>query len=303
MSRAVISRTLDKSQGSTVADYISLLKPRVMSLVVFTGFTGLFLAPGQIHPFIATVAIICISLGSGAAGAINMWLERETDAKMTRTMHRPLPMGKINPDNAIEFAVMMAFASVFIMGIAVNPLSALLLLSGIIFYVFIYTVWLKPSTPQNIVIGGAAGAVPPLIGWVAVTDNITIEPVILFLIIFFWTPPHFWALSLYRSDDYARAGIPMMPNVAGKLATKRQMLAYTLILLPLVCTPYFVGMSGFIYFVGAIILGINFIFHAMKVLKSESDKDAKKMFGFSIMYLFFIFVLLILDRIFVNYAT
>lgn len=291
-------RTIETNdtQSSRVADYVSLLKPRVMSLVVFTGFVGMYLAPGHVHPLISAIAIFCIALGSGASGAINMWLERDIDAKMTRTKNRPIPAGRVNPDNAIEFAVIMAFASVFIMGIAVNPVAALLLLSGITFYVFVYTIWLKPRTPQNIVIGGAAGSIPPMIGWAAITGNLSIEPIILFLIIFMWTPPHFWALSLYRCEDYIKAGIPMLPVVAGEKNTKLQMLLYTVALIPVTLAPYFLGMSGLIYLVGASILGLRFFEHAIRVLRSHGDAEPRRMFKFSILYLFGIFTLLLADR-------
>jgi protoheme IX farnesyltransferase len=283
-------------KDSRVSDYVALLKPRVMSLVVFTGLVGLYLAPGIIHPFVAFVAIFCIALGSGAAGAINMWLERETDAKMKRTANRPLPAGRISPDSAIEFAVIMAFASVFIMGMAVNPHAALLLLSAIAFYVFVYTVWLKPRTPQNIVIGGASGAVPPMIGWAAVTGNLTVEPIILFLIIFMWTPPHFWALSLFSCKDYSKAGIPMLPVVSGERTTKIQMIFYTIGLIMVTLMPYAIGMSGTVYAIGAAVLGLRFLDHAFKVFKSTNDKAPRKMFKFSIAYLFLLFVLLVIDH-------
>ncbi len=295
-----------------VRDYISLLKPRVMSLVVFTGFVGLYLAPGAINPLIAAVAVFCIALGSGAAGAINMWYERDIDAIMQRTQSRAIPTGRILPENALDFALVCAFASVFIMSVAVNFLAGALLLAAILYYVFVYTTWLKRRTPQNIVIGGAAGAFPPMIGWAAVTGGLSIEPLILFAIIFMWTPPHFWALSLYRSDDYAKAGIPMLPVTSGIAETVKQMLIYTILLVPLTLMPYFMNMSGVVYLVGACLLGAGFLSHAITVRKSsefgirssESQEDsaaklesaARKMFGFSILYLFGIFLLLVIDR-------
>lgn len=285
-----------KSQIQEVKDYISLLKPRVMSLVVFTGFCGMIVAPGDINPLIALISILCIAVGSGASGAINMWYERELDAKMERTKNRALPLGKISPENALDFAGILAFFSVFMMAFAVNITAAFLLLCAILFYVFIYTMWLKPSTPQNIVIGGAAGAFPPMIGWASVTGNVTIEPIVLFLIIFLWTPPHFWALSLYRNEDYKRAGIPMMPVIHGVAETKKQMLLYTLVLVPVTIAPFFLGFASYIYLAVAVVFGAKFIMHAVTVFKNPEEKNCKKMFGFSIIYLFVLFLSLIIDH-------
>ncbi len=216
-----------------VGDYIELMKPRVMSLVVFTAFVGLMVAPGQLHPVIGFVAILCIAVGAGAAGALNMWYDAETDGRMARTAERPIPSGRIAPGEALAFGLTLAVFSVVILGLLVNVVAAALLAATIAFYVLVYTMWLKRRTPQNIVIGGAAGALPPVIGWAATTGAISLEPVIFFLVIFFWTPPHFWALSLYRSDEYARAGIPMLSVVAGPTQTRLQILVYTLILAPL----------------------------------------------------------------------
>ena len=287
-------------QVQEVRDYISLLKPRVMSLVVFTGLCGMLVAPGHINPLIALISIICITLGSGASGAINMWYERELDKKMERTKNRALPLGKIKPENALDFAGVLAAFSVITMAFAVNIISAFLLLSAILFYVFIYTMWLKPRTPQNIVIGGAAGAFPPMIGWVSVTGHITIEPIILFAIIFFWTPPHFWALSLYRNEDYKRAGIPMMPVIHGVNETKKQMLIYTFVLFVITLLPYFYNFAGYIYLAAAMLLGAKFIHHAITVYKNPIEKNCKKMFFFSIMYLFALFLILVIDNIATN---
>jgi protoheme IX farnesyltransferase len=284
-----------RSQIQEVKDYISLLKPRVMSLVVFTGFCGMLVAPGEINSLIALISIMCIAIGSGASGAINMWYERELDAKMERTKNRALPLGKISPENALDFAGILAFFSVLMMAFAVNIMAAFLLLCAILFYVFIYTMWLKPSTPQNIVIGGAAGAFPPMIGWASVTGNVTIESVVLFLIIFLWTPPHFWALSLYRNEDYKRAGIPMMPVIHGVDETKKQMLLYTLVLVPVTIAPFFLGFASYIYLAVAVALGLKFIQHSVIVFKSPIEKNCKKMFGFSIIYLFILFSSLVLD--------
>jgi len=282
--------------GPQVSDYWELLKPRVMSLVVFTGFAGLFVAPGHINPVLAAIAVLCIAIGSGAAGAINMWFDRDIDAVMARTSGRPIPSGRVQPGEALGFGAVLAAGSVVVMGLGVNWSAAALLALAILFYVFVYTMWLKRRTPQNIVIGGAAGAFPPMIGWAAVTGDVSFASVVLFLLIFFWTPPHFWALALYRAGDYAKAGVPMLPVVAGAAATKRQMLLYTLILLPLALVPYVLGVAGAWYAIGALVLSGLFILSALRVLRSEDDKPAMQMFGFSILYLFALFALLIVDR-------
>ncbi len=282
---------------SQLRDFIALLKPRVMSLVVFTGIAGLLLAPGAIHPFLAVVAIVCIALGSGAAGAINMWYECDIDSRMRRTENRPLPAGRLSPQAAIEFAVTIAFSSVFIMAVAINLLAAFFLLCAILFYVFVYTIWLKPITPQNIVIGGAAGAFPPLIGWTAVTNEVSLFPIILFLIIFMWTPPNLWALSLFRCDDYVKAGIPMLPAVKGKEETRRYILLYTLALIPVVFLPSLLGYSGIFYSISALILNLIFLWRAYVLYKRTDDTYAIAMFRFSIVYLFAIFFALIIDKL------
>ena len=282
--------------GGEVRDYIRLLKPRVMSLVVFSGFAGLFVAPGDMHWVLAAVAVLCIAVGAGAAGAINMWYDRDIDAVMLRTRGRPIPRGKVAPDDALAFGGVLAFGSVFLMALAVNYVSAALLAGAILFYVFIYTMWLKRSTPQNIVIGGAAGAFPPMIGWAAVTGNVGIEAIVLFSLIFFWTPPHFWALALYREGDYAKVGVPMLPVVAGKAATKRQMLIYTILLFPLGIAPTLLGFAGLAYAAAATVLGGVFIAYAIWVMRDESDKAAKGMFRYSIWYLFAIFGALIAEN-------
>lgn len=282
---------------SQIKDYMILLKPRVMSLVVFTGMAGIFLAPGEIHPFIALIATICIAFGSGAAGAINMWYERDVDALMKRTRKRPIPDKRLHSSNALEFAVAIAIASVFTMSIAVNFMAGFILLVAILFYVFIYTIWLKRRTPQNIVIGGAAGAFPPMIGWAAVTGSISFESLSLFLIIFLWTPPHFWALALYKNDDYTAAGIPMLPVVAGSEATRKQMLIYTVILFASTLLPLALGMFGEIYAVGAVLLGLKFLHYSYLLYKKYSENLARSMFKYSILYLFGLFVLMIVDRV------
>lgn len=279
-----------------VSDYWALLKPRVMSLVVFTGFVGLWLAPGHLHPLLACVAILCIAVGAGASGAINMWYDRDIDAVMKRTIDRPIPAGRVHPDEALSFGVFLSVASVILMGLAVNPVAAGLLALTIGFYIFIYTMWLKRRTPQNIVIGGASGALPPVIGWSAVTGDIGLPSLLLFGLIFLWTPPHFWALSLFRSGDYADAGVPMMPVVHGERETKKQMLLYTFALWPFALGPAFMGLAGPVYLVVSVILSALFTLAAVRVWFDETHRSAKQMFGFSILYLFLLFALLILDR-------
>ena len=298
LSEAPPSVLLPLTGGSTAAvgDYIEVLKPRVMSLVVFTGFVGLVIAPGHLHPVLAAVAVLCIAIGAGAAGAINMWYERDIDAVMRRTADRPLPAGRMMPGEALGFGVVLAVGSVLVMWLAVNLAAAGLLALTIAFYVFVYTIWLKRRTPQNIVIGGAAGAFPPLIGWAAVTGGIGWGAVALFAIIFFWTPPHFWALALYRADDYAEAGVPMLPVVAGARETKRQMLLYTLVLWPVSLAPWLLGVAGFAYGAGALALSVLFTVCALRVCRDDGDRAARRMFGFSLLYLLLIFSLLLVDH-------
>jgi len=279
-----------------VGDYIQLLKPRVMSLVVFTGFAGLYLAPGPMHPFLAAIAVLCIAVGAGAAGAINMWYDRDIDAVMTRTRERPLPAGRMDPADALGFGVVLALGSVMMMGLAVNYVAASLLALAIGFYVFVYTAWLKRRTPQNIVIGGAAGAFPPMIGWAAATGEVGLASLALFALIFMWTPPHFWALALVKNSDYARAGVPMLPVVAGDIATKRQMLVYTILLLPLALAPYALGIAGAIYAAVATGFGVAFVALAARLLGDRANRGAMAMFGFSILYLFVLFAAMIADR-------
>src|SRR5688572_19754340 len=275
------------TDGGSIRDYIALLKPRVMSLVVFTGFAGLAVAPGDIHPLIGAVAVLCIAVGAGASGAINMWYDRDIDAVMNRTCGRPIPRGAVSPDAALSFGGVLAVFSVMMMGLAVNWMAAGLLAFTILFYVVIYTMWLKRRTPQNIVIGGAAGAFPPMIGWAAVTGDISLASISLFLLIFMWTPPHFWALALFREGDYAKAGVPMLPVVAGQDATKRQMLIYTLLLLPVALAPALLGVAGLAYVAVALALNVAFIGHAIHVLREKKGhRAAKAMFAFSLLYLF-----------------
>jgi heme o synthase len=280
-----------------VGDYVEILKPRVMSLVVFTGLVGLVLAPGHIHPVLGVVAVLCIAIGAGAAGAINMWYERDIDRLMRRTAGRPLPSGRMLPGEALGFGTVLGVAAVAIMGLAVNYVAAALLALTIGFYVFVYTIWLKRRTPHNIVIGGAAGAFPPLIGWAAVTGDIGWRAIALFAIVFFWTPPHFWALSLYRARDYAAAGVPMLPVVAGPRETKRQMLFYTLVLWPVALAPWLLGLAGALYAGSALLLNAAFTGLAFRVCCDATDRAARRMFAFSLLYLFLIFSLLLVDHV------
>ncbi|HAA93308.1 MAG TPA: protoheme IX farnesyltransferase, partial [Rhodospirillaceae bacterium] len=245
--------------GAEPTDYVQLLKPRVMSLVVFSGLAGLLLAPGELHPVLSVVAVLCIAVGAGASGAINMWYDRDIDAVMSRTKSRPIPTGRIAPGDALGFGVVLAIGSVTVMGLAVNVAAASILAIAILFYVFVYTMWLKRRTPQNIVIGGASGAFPPMIGWAAVTGGISIEPVVLFALVFFWTPPHFWALALFVKTDYANVGIPMMPVVRGETSTRRQILAYAVLLVPVAAAPWFIGGTAYVYGVASLALSLAFL--------------------------------------------
>ncbi|MBV8120760.1 MAG: protoheme IX farnesyltransferase [Alphaproteobacteria bacterium] len=279
-----------------VHDYIEILKPRVMSLVVFTGFVGLVVAPGHLHPVLAAVAVLCIAVGAGAAGAVNMWYDRDIDAVMRRTAARPLPAGRMLPGEALGFGVVLAVGAVLIMALATNWVAAGLLALTIAFYVIVYTIWLKRRTPHNIVIGGAAGAFPPLIGWAAVTGDIGWGAAALFAVIFFWTPPHFWALALSRTAEYAAAGVPMLPVVAGVRETKRQMLLYTLLLWPASLAPWVLGVASAFYGGGALALSALFTACAVRVSRDDGDRAARLMFGFSLLYLLLIFSLLLVDH-------
>ncbi len=281
-----------------VGDWFALLKPRVITLVVFTGFVGLLVAPGHLHPILALTAVLCIAVAAGAAGAINMWYDRDIDAIMRRTAKRPIPAGRIGADAALGFGVVLAAASVILMGLATNWPAAGILAVSILFYVFIYTMWLKRRTPQNIVIGGAAGAFPPVIGWAAVTGGLDVMPLLLFAIVFFWTPPHFWALSLYASADYERAGVPMLPVVAGARATRRQVMIYTVVLVAVSVLPWALGYAGPVYGVSAVGLGIWFLLASWGVLRDKQDATgisltgdapAKWAFRVSLVYLFTLF--------------
>ncbi len=282
--------------GGEVRDFVALLKPRVMSLVVFTALVGMLATPAGIHPVLGTVALLSIAVGAGASGALNMWYDADIDAIMRRTSGRPIPAGRIQPAEALGFGLTLAGISVMVLGLAANWLAAGLLAFTIFFYAVIYTAWLKRWTAQNIVIGGAAGAFPPVIGWAAVTGDVSLAPVLMFLIIFTWTPPHFWALALFARDDYARAGIPMMPNVAGDASTRRQILAYSLLLAPVGLSPYLFGFAGPAYGIAAALLGAEFVRRAVVLhRRGEADRHraAKALFAFSIAYLFALFAVLL----------
>ena len=287
-------------------DWFAMLKPRVITLVVFTGFVGLLLAPGPLHPVLALAAVLCIAVGAGAAGTINMWYDRDIDAVMRRTAKRPIPAGRIRAGEALGFGVTLGIASVIVMGLATNAVAAGLLALSILFYVFVYTVWLKRRTPQNIVIGGAAGAFPPVIGWAAVTGTVDVMPLLLFAIVFFWTPPHFWALSLYASEDYERAGVPMLPVIAGARATRLQVVYYTAALALVSLLPWVMGYAGPVYGVSAVGLGVWFLLASLRVLWDRQDRTgvsltrdvpARWAFRVSLVYLFALFTTLALDHV------
>jgi protoheme IX farnesyltransferase len=282
-------------------DFVALTKPRVMSLVVFTGLCGLLAAPASIHPVLGFTAILCIALGAGAAAALNMWYEADLDALMKRTAGRPLPAGRMDRQAALHFGVGLGFFSVLLMGVSTNWLAAAILGGSILFYVLVYTVWLKRRTPQNIVIGGAAGAFPPVIGWAAVTGDVTLLPLLLFTLIFLWTPPHFWALSLFVRSDYAAAGVPMLPVVSGPKATRQQIALYTMPMAAAAIAPWPLGLAGAFYGIAASALSLAFAALALPVLANKATEPAgmkaeKRLFAFSIIYLFAIFGALVLDR-------
>jgi protoheme IX farnesyltransferase len=283
--------------GASVGDFIELLKPRVMSLVVFTAFTGMVAAPGSIHPVLGVIALLAITIGAGAAGALNMWYDADIDARMARTAARPIPRGRLTPDEALSFGSVLSVFSVLTLGVLINWTAGALLAITIAFYIFIYTMWLKRLTPQNIVIGGAAGSFPPMIGWAVVTGGVSIDSVLMFLIIFMWTPPHFWALALYRCRDYERVGVPMLPVVAGPTETRRQIWLYSLVLVPLAMLPSAIGLAGVVYAVSSAVLGAIFLYFAWRVRKvtegREADAAAKRLFTFSILYLFLLFAVML----------
>lgn len=282
-------------------DFFALTKPRVMTLVIFTGICGLLAAPGSINPVLGFTAILCIAMGAGGSAALNQWWEADIDAGMKRTAGRPLPQGRMRADDARDFGLLLSFASVGIMGVAIHWLAAVILAVAIVYYAVIYTIWLKPRTPQNIVIGGGAGAFPPMIGWVAVTGDVTLMPVLLFAIIFMWTPPHFWALALFVKTDYANVGIPMMPVVKGEASTRRQILLYAILLVPVAVAPWWIGGAGAIYGIAAAALTIAFAALSVPVaIRRAADGDRmlpeKRLFGFSVFYLFALFAALVADR-------
>lgn len=309
MSKTVLDQAVTAQNSpaaypvSDVRDYVALLKPGVMTLVVFTGAVGLLIAPGHIHPFLALIAIACIAVASGAAASINMWYDRDIDQHMKRTMNRPIPGGRVLPDEALAMGILLSIISVMVMAVAINLVAAALLALSIAFYVFVYTIWLKRRTPQNIVIGGAAGAFPPMIGWAAVTGGVDVNAIALFMIIFMWTPPHFWALALFRCGDYAKVGVPMMPVVAGEAATKRQMMLYTVLLLPVTLVPFATGLLGEFYAAVAVLTGIWFLRHAWRVLRNAEERAPHKMFGYSILYLFVLFGAMVADVVLRSYGV
>ena len=290
----------DLGGRGSVSDYIALLKPRVMSLVVFTAAVGLVMAPGNQHPFLSFISILCIAIGGGASGALNMWWDADIDAIMSRTKKRPIPAGKITRQEAFAFGIVLSFGSVLTLGLVANWVAAGLLAFTIFFYVVIYTMWLKRSTPQNIVIGGAAGALPPMVGWAAVTGDVTLVSLALFMITFTWTPPHFWALALVKNGDYQDAGIPMLPVVAGETTTRHQIVLYSLLLLPVGMAPYFLGFASIFYGVGSALLGLVFLAYAVRVWRIREGDAAKKacmsLFKFSLFYLMLIFAGLLAEN-------
>jgi protoheme IX farnesyltransferase len=298
--RLAAGRSLDLAEPSSasVGDYIALMKPRVMSLVVFTALVGLAVAPGNVHLVTGFTALLCIAVGAGAAGALNMWYDADIDAVMTRTARRPVPMGRVRPGEALAFGSTLAVFAVVVLGLLVDVLAAALLAFTVFFYVVIYTMWLKRSTPQNIVIGGTAGAFPPMIGWAAATGSLSLEPVLLFMIILFWTPPHFWALALYRTGDYAHAGVPMLPVVAGDAMTRRYIMLYTLILVPLGVAPWMFGFAGALYGGVASATGVIMLTLAGQVLRERrpAERACRRLFAFSILYLFLLFATLLIER-------
>jgi len=295
ISNAYQTGPADEAFEASVGDYIALLKPRVMSLVVFTGLVGLMAAPGGIHPFLGIIAVVCIAVAAGASGALNMWYDADIDAKMARTARRPIPMGRISRENALSFGIVLSVGSVSLMGLVTNWLAAGLLAFTIAFYAVIYTMVLKRRTPQNIVIGGAAGALPPVVGWAAVTGSLAIEPLVMFAIIFMWTPPHFWALGLFREGDYAAAGVPMLPVTHGAKVTRIHVLVYSLILAPLGMAPWIMGFAGGLYGAVSAVLGALFVYYAVRLVLQPGDRTAKALFGFSLLYLFGIFAALLAD--------
>ena len=294
-----VNRSISIQSRAAIADYVALTKPRVMSLVLFTALVGLMVAPGGIDPFAAVTALLCIAAGAGSAAALNMWYDADIDARMARTAMRPVAAGRVAPAEALAFGLLLGGCAVLLMGALLNATAAALLAFTIFFYVAVYTMWLKRRTPQNIVIGGAAGALPPVIGWVAATGSIGIEPLVLFLIVFLWTPPHFWALSLNLAADYARVGVPMLPVVAGKAETKRHIWLYCVLLVPVSLLPWGLGFAGAIYGAAALLLGTTLVVMAGQVRRSpdEDRRSARRLFVFSMLYLVLLFGALLLGAV------
>ena len=296
-SEAATAQSRAIEPGGTVSDFVALLKPRVMSLVIFTALVGMVAAPGSIHPVLGVIALLCIAVGAGASGALNMWYDADIDARMARTASRPIPRGRVTAGDALLFGTVLSVFSVLTLGVLVSWVAGALLALTIAFYIFVYTMWLKRRTPQNIVIGGAAGAFPPMVGWAAVTGSVSIESIILFLIIFMWTPPHFWALALYRCRDYERVGVPMLPVVAGADETRRQILIYSVLLAPLGVAPWLAGLGGAVYLAVSVVLGAVFVYAAVRVYRVREgragDREAKRLFVYSIFYLFALFAVLL----------
>jgi heme o synthase len=292
---------LAEADGGSVGDFVALMKPRVMSLVIFTALVGLVAAPGHLHPALAVIALLAIAVGAGASGALNMWYDADIDARMQRTASRPIPKGRVTAEEAFAFGMVLSIGSVLTLGVLVNWVAGGLLALTIAFYVVVYTMWLKRRTPQNIVIGGAAGAFPPMIGWAAVTGGVSLESILMFAIIFMWTPPHFWALALFRSGDYARAGVPMLPVVAGERETRRQIVIYSALLVPLAVMPAVVGLGGAAYGLISTVLGAMFLGLALRLWRADDEAEriavAKRLFGFSILYLFGLFAVLLVERV------
>lgn len=289
-----------------VEDYLALLKPSVMQLVVFTAIVGLVVAPGTINPLVGLIAVLCIAIGAGGSASLNMWYDRDIDAVMSRTINRPIPSGRVTGEEALVFGVVLSIFSVALLGLATNWVAAGLLAFTIFFYAVIYTMWLKRRTPQNIVIGGAAGAFPPIVGWAAVTGTVSLESVVLFLIIFLWTPPHFWALALYKQSDYGAAGVPMMPNVVGNASTKVQIFVYTLLLAASAMVPSWLGFAGLVYTVVAAITGLSFSLLAWRLLRTRDDltmrKSARTLFNYSLSYLFIVFFAYLADNLLTRFG-
>ena len=297
---APLAPAVASAGGGSVGDYFALLKPRVMSLVIFTALVGLVAAPGHLHPVLAFTALLCITVGAGAAGALNMWFDADIDAEMQRTAKRPIPRGRIAPGEALGFGVTLASGSIVVLGLTVNWTAGALLAVTIGFYLFVYTMWLKRRTPQNIVIGGAAGAFPPMIGWAAVTGNVELASIVMFAIIFMWTPPHFWALALYRTRDYERVGVPMLPVVAGQDETRKQILLYSIALVAITILPVFLDIGGIAYLAVAAVLGVVFLVQAWRVFHHRTgpmaDRAARQLFRFSILYLFALFAVILIEK-------